>query len=79
MVAKITRQDRFIESVITFLKENNLDGINIDWEYPGYRRGPNARTEASLNDALKDKKRFTGFLTKMRNAFNVQEKKCGKK
>ena len=25
----------FVNNVVTFLKNNNLDGVDFDWEYPG--------------------------------------------
>ena len=28
----------FVESVVSFIKEYKLDGLDIDWEYPGYAR-----------------------------------------
>lgn len=27
-------QDAFFESLVTFMKANNFDGVDIDWEYP---------------------------------------------
>jgi chitinase len=29
-----TAQDAFFESLVTFMKANNFDGVDIDWEYP---------------------------------------------
>ncbi|KAL6691579.1 glycoside hydrolase superfamily [Trichoderma pleuroticola] len=28
-------QDRFISNIVSFAKEANVDGIDLDWEYPG--------------------------------------------
>lgn len=28
-------RDRFISSIVSFVKEANIDGIDLDWEYPG--------------------------------------------
>ncbi len=30
---------RFIRTTLSYIRQNNLDGVNIDWEYPGYLRG----------------------------------------
>jgi chitinase len=27
-------QEAFFESLVTFMKANNFDGVDIDWEYP---------------------------------------------
>lgn len=27
-------QEEFFESLVTFLENNNFDGVDIDWEYP---------------------------------------------
>ncbi|KAK4465900.1 glycoside hydrolase superfamily [Cladorrhinum samala] len=34
MASSEANQDAFFESVVTFLYQNNFDGVDIDWEYP---------------------------------------------
>lgn len=29
-----TAQEAFFESLVTFMKANNFDGVDLDWEYP---------------------------------------------
>lgn len=36
MVAKIESRATFIKSVISYLRTNNFDGLNLAWEYPGH-------------------------------------------
>lgn len=63
---------RFIESAIGFIKQYDLDGLDIDWEYPGLPGTGHAfRAE--------DKQSFTALLSELRVAFNRESKQLGRK
>jgi chitinase len=66
----LTRQSRriFIESVMDFLNRNQLDGLDIDWEYPGMPgAGHPFRPE--------DKQNFTTLLKNLHNEFKKHAEK----
>lgn len=39
MAATQVGRDFFADSVVTFVKANNFDGLDVDWEYPTQRGG----------------------------------------
>jgi len=61
-----TSRSKFIESVIAFLKKYNLDGIDIDWEYPGLPGYGNTHRP-------EDKVNFTYLLQELRERLNQEE------
>lgn len=66
----LSRQSRaqFIESAMDYLKRHNLDGLDIDWEYPGQPGSTDHfRTE--------DKQNFTLLLKELRNRFTHEQRK----
>lgn len=63
----------FADSVITFIKQYNFDGVDIDWEYPvsGGLPGNTRRPE--------DKTNFTLLMKKLREKLDTQGAVDGKK
>ncbi|WP_311719402.1 glycoside hydrolase family 18 protein [Tunturibacter empetritectus] len=66
----LTKQRRkiFIESTVQFIEKYDLDGLDIDWEYPGMS-GDNHRFRPE------DKQNYTLLLKELRARFNHEEKK----
>ena len=58
---------RFVQSVVDFNKEFQLDGLDIDWEYPAIpAAGTGARPE--------DKQNFTLLMKELREALNTLDR-----
>jgi len=63
---------RFIDSVMDFIKHYDLDGLDVDWEYPGEPgAGHTFRSE--------DRQDYTALLKELRERFDAATKKSGKK
>lgn len=58
----------FIQSVIEFIERYQLDGLDIDWEYPGMAGATN-------HFRPEDKQNYTRILAELRKQFNSEEKK----
>ena len=68
--AVLTEQSRkkFIDSVVAFIEKYNLDGLDIDWEYPDQiGAGNKFRPEDTQN--------YTEVLKELRQRFDREEKK----
>ncbi|KAK9503979.1 hypothetical protein O3M35_010428 [Rhynocoris fuscipes] len=39
IAAMSERREKFADSVVMFLRKHNFDGINLDWQFPGFREG----------------------------------------
>jgi chitinase len=68
--ASLTAESRsvFIQSVLQFIEQHQLDGLDIDWEYPGMvGAGNKFRPE--------DKQNYTLLLAELRRQFDQEEKK----
>jgi chitinase len=62
----------FLKSVMEFLGRSHLDGLDIDWEYPGsVGAGNRFRPE--------DKQNYTLLLKELRTAFNQETKRTHKR
>lgn len=65
----------FIDSVIELLKKYPfIDGIDIDWEFPGIDRAadPNDVNDKGCPGGPEDKRNFTSLLHEMRRAYEVR-------
>lgn len=58
----------FIETAIDIMKEFELDGLDLDWEYPSY-------TMAGIKGCKADKENFTALLRELREAFDKLDSK----
>lgn len=65
----LTRQSRglFIESAVKFIELHQLDGLDIDWEYP-------AQAGAGNRFRPEDKQNYTQLFKELRQRFHKQEK-----
>lgn len=65
LVASPELRANFIQSTIRFLREHHFDGLDLDWEYPGYRDG-------SSSD---DKDRYAQLIRELREAFEQDKQR----
>jgi chitinase len=69
----LTKQSRkaFIESAVHFIERYHLDGLDIDWEYPGMV-GDNNRFRSE------DKQNYTSLFKELRKRFDREERRLHK-
>ena len=60
-------RESFVKSAIAFVNQYNLDGVDIDWEYPGLPGEGNIHRP-------EDKQNFTALMKELRGALNQTEK-----
>ncbi|MCR2823736.1 glycoside hydrolase family 18 protein [Lederbergia panacisoli] len=70
--AEETRK-QFADSAVAYIQEFDMDGVDLDWEYPVSGGMPN-----NHHDPL-DKENFTLLLQEIRNALTKAEQEDGKK
>ena len=63
MAATEETRKQFVGSVVTFIKKYNLDGLDIDWEYPGLPGAGNPY-------GPQDKENFTALMHDLRKAMD---------
>jgi chitinase len=62
----------FVESAVDFVRRHDLDGFDVDWEYPGLPGNGNPhRPEDTAN--------FTALMAELRAALDAQGKKTGRR
>lgn len=67
----LTKESRklFIQSAVDFIDRYSLDGLDIDWEYPGLPGAPGHVYRPE------DKQNYTLILKELRKRFNKEEKR----
>lgn len=70
----LTRESRamFVESVAAYVRAHELDGLDIDWEYPGL-------PGATKNFRAEDKQNYTLLVKELRKRFDGLERELGRK
>ncbi|KAJ1661842.1 hypothetical protein EV178_006363 [Coemansia sp. RSA 1646] len=67
LVADKTTTNPFITGIVNFVDTNNLDGIDLDWEYPGREA-----TGCNKPDLVNDTPNYQTFVTNLRSAFTTK-------
>ncbi len=62
---------RFVDSAVAMVEKYSLDGIDVDWEYPGYTHAMNTTVRPE------DKETYTLLLKELRLRFNREQKRAG--
>ena len=66
VLADTTLRTNFVNSIVGFIKMNDLDGVDIDWEYP-----TQANKAWSYADGTNDIPNYKTFLTELRAKFDA--------
>jgi chitinase len=62
---------RFVESAVLVVERYNLDGIDLDWEYPGY-------THSGITVRPEDKQSYTLLLKELRERLDQEGSRLGR-
>ena len=68
MASTAANREKFVKSVIRFIEEYKLDGLDIDWEYPGMFGNKNPYLP-------EDRENFTALMRELREAMDATGKK----
>lgn len=67
MAADLSKRKKFVASVIDFINDYDLDGLDMDWEYPGLPGNDNPHLP-------EDKENFTSLMKELREAMDATGK-----
>ncbi|XP_065215171.1 serine-rich adhesin for platelets-like [Planococcus citri] len=68
LVADEERRGIFVKNVVKFLRQNNFDGLDLDWEYPAFRDGSKSE----------DKENYASLVKELREEFERESSKTGR-
>ena len=73
-------RERAAKNLVDFVVANGMDGVDIDWEYPGVNRDKDGNDQFDMGapGGIEDKENFTLFLKAIRQALDAQGAKDGK-
>ncbi|CAG2121152.1 unnamed protein product, partial [Medioppia subpectinata] len=66
MVSNAASRKTFVDSVVKFLTEQNFDGLDVDWEYPGMQAVGDADRKPGKDT---DKANYIALLKELHEAF----------
>jgi len=69
MAEKPESREIFINSVLEFIEQTKIDGVDLDWEFPGYDWVGTGGALSLNPNRPQDQTNFTALLTEMRVAF----------
>ncbi len=84
MSANDAARANFVSNVMKFIKYNNMDFVDIDWEYPGenqYREPDNVdntNDEGTIYASAEDKANYIKLMLDLRNALDKQGAALGR-
>jgi chitinase len=61
----VENRHRFTQSAIEFVRRHDIDGVDIDWEYPGLRGNNNLHRP-------EDRENFTAMMQELRQALDAE-------
>uniref|UniRef100_A0A914ZBG4 GH18 domain-containing protein n=1 Tax=Panagrolaimus superbus TaxID=310955 RepID=A0A914ZBG4_9BILA len=71
VAADSSRRTTFINNIIQFLKDEKIDGVDLDWEYPV--------TGGATEGVAADKENFVALLKELRGALDNLQKETNRK
>lgn len=72
MASSAEGRKKFVDSAMAIVESYGVDGIDMDWEYPGYTHTPGMKVTPE------DKQNYTLALRDLRLRFNKEEKRLGR-
>jgi chitinase len=72
MASTAEGRKKFVDSAMAMIERFNLDGIDVDWEYPGYTH------TAGMKVGPEDGHNYTLVLRDLRRRFDKEEKRLGR-